>query len=47
LPFPEEAGRRLDEARRALGLAEFSAAWAEGRAMTPEEAAANALEPPQ
>jgi predicted ATPase/DNA-binding CsgD family transcriptional regulator len=36
---------RIGAARTALGEAAFEAAWAEGRAMTPEEAVAYALDP--
>ncbi len=36
--------RHLVEARARLGGAAFAAAWAEGRAMTPEEAVEEALD---
>jgi hypothetical protein len=36
--------RKLEPARRSLGAAATAAAWAEGRAMRPEQAVAYALE---
>jgi predicted ATPase/class 3 adenylate cyclase len=46
LYFPDERDQLLAEVRRALDPDQFAAAWAEGRAMTPDEAAADALDPP-
>jgi non-specific serine/threonine protein kinase len=48
LPLPpnerEEYDRKRSAARKALGEEPFATAWAEGRAMTPEQAVADALQ---
>jgi tetratricopeptide (TPR) repeat protein len=45
LYFPDEREQRLDQVRGALDPDSFAVAWAEGRAMTSDEAVAYALEP--
>jgi hypothetical protein len=47
LTFQSEHEQRVDELRLALGEERFAAAWAEGRAMSAAEAAADALDPPE